>query len=79
MFESTAFKKIRNLLGIHKMRTTPDRLQLDGMVQRAHRSVQAMLSAYVSQNQKDWDKNLPLLMMAYRSSIIQHMGSLLVK
>ena len=28
-----------------------------------------MLSAFVSQNQKDWDTNIPLLMMAYRSSV----------
>ena len=28
-----------------------------------------MLSAYVAQNQKDWDTNIPLLMMAYRSFV----------
>lgn len=28
-----------------------------------------MLSAYVAHNQKDWDFYLPLLMMAYRSSV----------
>ncbi|MEW8547377.1 MAG: hypothetical protein AB2693_28035 [Candidatus Thiodiazotropha sp.] len=39
------------------------------MVERACRSVQAMLSAYVAQNQKDWETYIPLLMMAYRSSV----------
>ena len=28
-----------------------------------------MLSAFVSQNQKDWDTHIPLLMMTYRSSV----------
>ena len=74
MFESTVFKEVCNLLGIHKTRTTPGRPQSDGMVERACRSVQAMLSAYVSQNQKDWDQYLPLLMMAYRSSVHSTLG-----
>ena len=39
------------------------------MVERVCRSVQAMLSAYVDQNQKHWDIYIPLLMMAYRSSV----------
>ena len=68
-FESTVFKEVCNLLGIQKTRTTPGRPQSDGMVERACRSVQAMLSAFVAQNQKDWDQFVPLLMMAYRSSI----------
>ena len=53
MFESTVFKEVCYLLGIHKTRTTPGHPQSDGMVKRACQSVQAMLSAYVSKNQKD--------------------------
>lgn len=68
-FESTLFKEVCTLLGIQKTRTTPGRPQSDGMIERACRSVQAMLSAYVSQNQKDWDQYIPLIMMAYRSSV----------
>ncbi|MEW8486025.1 MAG: hypothetical protein AB2705_12675, partial [Candidatus Thiodiazotropha sp.] len=60
------FKEVCSILGIEKTRTTPGRPQSDGMVER---SVQAMLSAYVSQNQKDWADYIPLLMMAYRSSL----------
>ena len=68
-FESQVFKEVCNILGIEKTRTTPGRPQSDGMVERACRSVQAMLSAYVSENQRDWDIYIPLLMMAYRSSV----------
>ena len=68
-FESLVFKEVCNILGIQKTRTTPGRPQSDGMVERACRSVQGMLAAYVSENQRDWDVYIPLVMMAYRSSV----------
>ena len=68
-FESQVFQEVCNILGIQKTRTTPGRPQSDGMIERACRSIQAMLSAFVSQNQKDWDTHIPLLMIAYRSSV----------
>ena len=68
-FESCVFREVCELLGIHKTRTTPGRPQSDGMVERTCRSIQAMLSSYVSQNQKDWDVYLPLLVLAYNSSL----------
>ena len=52
MFEITVFDDVCKLLGIEKTGTSPGRPQCDGMIKRACRSVQAMLSAYVSQNQK---------------------------
>ena len=63
------FQEVFNLLGIEKTRTTPGRLQSDGTVERACRSIQAMLSAYVSQNQKDWATSIPMLVLAYNSSV----------
>lgn len=68
-FESSVFQEVCNLLGIEKTRTTPGRPQSDGMVERACRSIQAMLSAYVSQNQKDWATYIPMLVLAYNSSV----------
>ena len=68
-FESQVFREVCNILGIEKTRTTAGRPQSDGMVERACRSLQAMLSAYVSQNQLDWDIYIPLIMMAYLSSV----------
>ena len=53
-FESLVFKDVCNILGIQKTRTTP-RQQSDGMVERECLSVQGMLAAYVSENQRDWD------------------------
>ena len=68
-FESCVFREVCELLGIRKTRTTPGRPQSDGMVERTCRSIQAMMSSYVSQNQKDWDVYLPLLVLAYNSSL----------
>ncbi|VDI66669.1 Hypothetical predicted protein [Mytilus galloprovincialis] len=52
-----------------KTRTTPYRPQSDGLVERLNRSLEEILSKYVSSNQKDWDEQLPWAFMAYRSSV----------
>ena len=67
-FESDVFREMCRLLGIEKTRTTPYRPQSDGLVERANRTIENMLASFVSQNQKDWDEHLPLLMLAYRSA-----------
>ena len=52
-FQSSVFQEVCKLLGIEKTRTTLGGPQSDGMIEPACRSVQAILSGYVSQNQKD--------------------------
>lgn len=59
---------------IEKTRTTAMRPQSDGMVERANRTIQNMLSAFVADHQKDWDEYLPLLMMAYMSAVHESTG-----
>ena len=73
-FESKVFREVCKLLGIDKTRTTVRRPQSDGMVERANRSIQNMISSYISDSQDDWDEHIPLLMMAYRSSIHESTG-----
>ena len=67
-FESNVFREMCSLLGVDKTRTTALHPQSDGMVERFNRTLESMLSAFVAENQRDWDKLLPYLMMAYRSS-----------
>ena len=67
-FESLLFQEICNLLQIEKTHTTPYHPQSDGMVERFNRTLLNMLSAYVNERHKDWDEQLPYVMMAYRSS-----------
>ena len=57
------------LLGMSKTRTTPLHPQSDGMVERMNRTIEAQLSIFVQDHQRDWDEFIPLLMMAYCSSI----------
>ena len=73
-FESKVFQEVCKLLGINKTRTTVRRPQSDGMVERANRSIQNMIASYISDSQNDWDEHIPLLMMAYRSSVHESTG-----
>ena len=74
-FESQLFQEMCQVLGIKKTRTTKARPQSDGMIERANRTILNMLSAFVSEHQKDWDEYVPLVMMAYRSSVHESTGT----
>ena len=67
-FESKVFREMCKILGLHKTRTTGLRPKSDGMVERANHTIEKMLSCFVSENQKDWDEYILLLMMAYRAA-----------
>ena len=54
-FESSLFQEMCKILGIEKTRTTLYLPESDGMVERFNRTLAAMLSAYVSDNYRDWD------------------------
>ncbi len=73
-FESAVVKKLCEMMGIQKTRTTPYFPQSDGMVERFNRTVQDMLAKMVRPDQKDWDEYVPLALMAYRSSIHEATG-----
>ena len=73
-FEARVFQEGCKLLGIDKTRTTVRRPQSDGMVERANRTIQNMIASYVSDNQTDWDEHIPLLLLAYRSSVHETTG-----
>jgi hypothetical protein len=67
-FESRLFKELCKLLGIHKSRTTPFRPQSNGLVEKYNKTLTTMLSAFVDENQRDWDKYVSVLNMAYRAT-----------
>ena len=68
-FESAVFQEMCLLLGIKKTRTTPLHPESDGMVERYNRTLKTQLSLFVAEHQKDWDKYVPLLLMAYRTAV----------
>ena len=57
------------MLGIRKTRTTPCHPQSDGMVERFNKTMEEHLSKVVDEHQKDWDRHLPFLLMAYRAAV----------
>ncbi|KFM56688.1 Retrovirus-related Pol polyprotein from transposon 412, partial [Stegodyphus mimosarum] len=73
-FTSAVVKELCKLLGIDKTQTTPLHPQSDGMVERFNRTILNNLSLVVSRNQQDWDKKLPLFLLAYRSAVHETTG-----
>ena len=68
-FESQLFCEMCHLLDITKTRTSAYHPQSDGMVERFNRTLASMLSLFVKDHQRDWDVHVPMVMMAYRSTI----------
>ena len=62
------------LMGITKINTTAYHPQTDGLVERFHWTLTDMLAKSVERNGKDWDKHLPYVLFAYRSSLQQSTG-----
>ena len=62
------------LLGMGKTRTSAYHPQGNGQVERFNRTVEAMLSKVVNQNQKNWDTCLSKVLFAYRSAIHEATG-----
>ncbi|KAJ7998071.1 hypothetical protein DPEC_G00218730 [Dallia pectoralis] len=73
-FEAQLFAKMCRQLAIHKTRTTPLRPQSDGLVERFNRTLGAQLALVVAKDQKDWDRQLPLVLLAYRSATQESTG-----
>ena len=68
-FEAKLFQDLCNLLQIDKTRTTSQRPQANGNVERFNRTLTCMLTSYCENDQKHWDEFLPQVLMAYRSSV----------
>ena len=67
-FMADIFNQVCNFLQIDKIRTSSMRPQANGSVERFNRTLQAMLTMYCENDQKNWDKYLPQVLMAYRAS-----------
>ena len=63
-FDGNLFKAFCKLLQISKTRTTPYHPSSNGQVERYNRLILQMVRCFVGKYAKDWDKYLPLLVMA---------------
>lgn len=77
LFTAELFTEMCKKLHIDKTRNSPFHPQSSGLVERLNRTIEDMLSKFVSKHQKDWDHYLPYIMMAYRSSVHETLGETL--
>ena len=69
-FESKLIKELCQLLETDKTHIVPyNRPQSDGQVERFNRTLLAMLSCFVNENEDNWDDILPFVMSAYRATM----------
>ena len=73
-FLSKLMEDVYKLMSITKTNTTAYHPQTDGLVERFHRTLMDMLAKSVEKNGKDWDRHLPYVLFAYRSSLQQSTG-----
>ena len=68
-FESSLFSQMCQFLGIDKTRMSPWQPSSNGYIERFNATLQAMLRTEVNDKQDNWDEAIPVLTMAYRSSV----------
>ena len=67
-FESNLIHEVCDIMGIHKSRTTAYHPQGDGLVERQNRTLQDILSSFVSEHKDDWDLWIDIAVYAYNTS-----------
>ena len=73
-FESKLFVNIFKVLQIHKAKTTPYRPSANGQVERFNRTFMDAVRCYILKNQHEWDKFLPQIAGAIRSTVNRSTG-----
>ena len=68
-FLSAVMQDFYDQCSIQKINTTHYRPQCDGLVEAYNKTLGIAISHYVSEDQRDWDKHLPILQLAYNSSV----------
>lgn len=68
-FTAKFWRALWEQLGTTLTLSTAYHPQTDGQTERANRTLEEMLRGYVSWAQDDWDQHLPVLELAYNSSI----------
>lgn len=67
-FTSSFWKELWSMLGTKLAMSTAYHPQTDGQTERANRTIEEMLRAYVNGQQNDWDEHLTAVEIAYNNS-----------
>ena len=73
-FESEMIAELCRIMRVVKVRTTPYHPQCNGMLERMHRVLNAMLAKIIDGDQRNWPDHLPSVMAAYRASVHEATG-----
>jgi len=68
-FTSEVWKEFLQLSGIRPQMSTAFHLQTDGQTERLNQTIEAYLCAFVSRDQDDWVRLLPMAEFAYNNSV----------
>jgi len=72
--DGEVIREVCKILGISKTRTCPYHPAGNGITERENKVIVDMLRHFVNTRQSDWDIHLPVIMMAYRSSVHRVIG-----
>jgi len=67
-FEADLFSDLCRLLQVDKVRTSPYKPSTNGVIERFHPALNAMLGKAIAEHQRDWELHVLLVMTAYRLS-----------
>ena len=73
-FESTLIRRLLDLLGIKKSRTTPYHPQGDPQPERFNRTLLNMLGTLASEQKQQWSKHITAMVHAYNSTVSDATG-----
>ena len=73
-FDSILMHEVYNMMGHKKTCTTAYHPQCDGLVERQNRTLQAIITNFVSEHSLDWNKWLDQAVFAYNTSVHESTG-----
>ena len=73
-FDSNLFQALCDELQIAKNRTTPYHPSSNGQVERYNATVLQMIRCFIEKDNKNWDRDLPLLARALHSTVHRQTG-----
>ena len=73
-FTSNFWKEICRLMGTSLAMSSGFHPQTDGQTERANRSIEEMMRAYVGRRQNDWDERLGMMEYAYNNAVHSSSG-----
>ena len=73
-FMAHAFQQVMNQLGIKQYKSSAYHPESQGALERFHQTLNTMIRMYCTENSRDWDEGVHLLLFAVRESVQESLG-----